>query len=451
MMSLFLYNLNQWVMKHVIHSGKTIPQMWYTKHIPGRYQYDAKILSDWRTLVLARGDRDYFYGRNSHKQIWFWQIREFGIKVREDGRIKLWSKSYSTAKKGQHYSTPNLAQIINSNVWDPNNPVVIKFLDHHGVESLEDLVAPGAAMLNIDPKATNLPPWMLNVLNTTNPNEFWGKLGKRKLAKDEKRALITAISTDPRYLAAARIATKMEIPNIRDLKPASDRLGNLHYGMRFLNSSDIGKYITFLRQVPGNRRLMFINEMFAGFTVSDTVEQVRQLRENGCEDPMPSFATVREYHEWARFMARKFHTKLEEIKPIRDKDGNELHGMEVAEGSGIFVVSPKDTHEVVEWGIQQDHCIGSYASQAASGLTILLGFTRKGEWVGHCSISADRYGLHAGEHRITQLLKKHNRRLDYNDELAIRVFLAEHGLNSEGDKFYHPDHPEAAQRNRYRW
>ncbi len=278
-------------------------------------------------------------------------------------------------------------------------------------------------------------PWMDFALGARDLAAFWTRMGRTiKLAKDEKRALVALIKHDERYMAFARMATRIQIPNIRTLtvpegKMVEDRWG---YGAqaRFQdpwsyimpNSDAVNMWMMGLRKVEPRRRVMFLQEW--GHEASDALNMLSTLRKAGDEE-LVNLTSVHAYHEYARVQVQLLKTKNREIPelkvqlPVPGIEGGgfmwskePINGYPM--GSGITVIVPEDTHTVISWGELQQHCIGSYAGDAADGRTILLGFKRDGEWVGHCSID---------QRRCTQLLARFNRSLDEKDRRVILRWL----------------------------
>ena len=96
---------------------------------------------------------------------------------------------------------------------------------------------------------------------------------------------------------------------------------------------------------------------------------------------------------------------------------------------GIQMVTPKMTHDLVEWGAVQNNCIGSYADRVYNNQTIIIGFKDvEGQWIGHAEIQNN--AAYRGFGGMTQLLGKHNQPLLEETRKPIIKFLKDE-LNVE--------------------
>lgn len=458
-MEIFIMNLMLFL---EVHFGKQVhnpPLRWWINrndnNMTPNYK-EVKILNEFNTIVFASARKTMVRAKNHNKPVYIWQREEYGVKVEPNGSVKMWSRANSGRQKAVYrkvtfqFLNDFLSAQMNTSerryMWiaefrrEMVIPLLDEFLAHHGVESLADLVIPAAGPLGVPVHSPARTPWMDFALGARTLDEFWTRLGRTiKLAKDEKRALVAAIKVDERYISFARIATRIHIPNIRTLevKPKDDGGRYMYrqdaWGYLPVNSDSVSNWIMGLRNVAPNRRIMFLNNW--NRLAVDTLNMLAQMRRAGNTD-MLNFRSVDEFHAHVTFQQRLISTPLEEIPmvngqfytpKIRDHgdhvsiitSSHPVHGQMIGD---IKVVAASDTHEVTRWGLLQDHCIGSYAMQAARGQTILLGFQRNGEWVGHCSIT---------NRRCDQLLARFNRSLEVEDARAILGWLKDHGLIDE--------------------
>lgn len=457
-MEMFIMNLMLFLECHFGKQVHNPPLRWWINRNDNNYK-EVKILNDFNTIVFARANKQSVRAKNHNKPVFIWVREEFGIKVDpEGGVVKMWSRSNHGRGKPVYRKTTfqqlkdfvvvnfEVASIPGVGIWSsryvPMIPLLDEFLTHHGVASLEQLIIPAAEPLGIGTRSMVRTPWMDFALGARTLDEFWTRLGRTvKLAKDEKRALVAAIKVDEKYIAFARIATRIQIPNIRTLEVKSvsvDRRGyrmayNDPWGWLAPDSDSVSDWIMGMRNVAPSRRIMFLNNWSR--MSGDTLNMLAQIRKAGNTDVL-NFRSVDEYHQHCIYQQRLISTPLEEIPmvngqfytpKIRDHgdhvsiitSSHPVHGQMIGD---IKVVAASDTHEVTRWGLLQDHCIGSYAMQAARGQTILLGFQRNGEWVGHCSIT---------NRRCDQLLARFNRSLEVEDARAILGWLKDHGLIDE--------------------
>jgi hypothetical protein len=479
-MDIFIYNLMLFL---EVHFGKQVhkaPARWWIDRDGGAFK-EVCIINNFNTIVFATATKDVVRARNHNKPVYIWNRSEVGIKVDPDtGKVTMWTKQ-NTLKKGAKaqyqkcnywtvltkikqfttvvYSDDDWAGTEIKSAW---TPLLDEFLAHHGVKTLDQLVVPAAeafgittengigANLNGRPSGVDRSPWMDFALGARTLEEFWLRLGRTvKLAKDEKRALVALIRHDYRYMAFARMATRISIPNIRDLTVPQPHERQTMFGRPQMvepwgwvapNSDSINKWMMGLRAVAPNRRLMFLQQW--GPEAQDTLTMLSELRRAGEVVEPLNFRLIHDYHEWATITSRLLRTKLREIPEVTYKqytpaikvvgqkgddvvqpvwEKRSVDGLEVF-NTGIRVVVPSDTHVVEAWGISQHHCIGTYAGMAADGRTKLLGFKRGDEWVGHCSID---------NRRCTQLLAKFNAQLEGKDKAAILKWMVSVNLIAE--------------------
>lgn len=439
-----------------VHFGKQInnpPLRWWIERNEGTFK-EVRIISDFNTIVFTNAAKVRVRGRHHHKPVFIINRNEIGLKVDpENGRVKMWEKRSTNRPGKDPYMTVNYSTFsqrmenFKVNVYKPEEPgnfwgrdvdysyipLLDEFLALHGVTTMEELAIPAAEALGI-PANTDYTneraPWMDHALGARNLAEFWTRMGKTvKLAKDEKRALIAMIKVNPKYMVFARIATRIHIPNIRTLTPpvADPRRGGLHGDVWFytqVNADAVNKWMMGLRKVTPNRRVMFMQDWSR-----QSVDVLNMLADQwrAGDKELVNFPSVEEYHRHLTHAARLARVVLEQIPEVKGEfwtprirhaiDNGELTVVtekrsvdRLIIGNNIEVVVPTNTHMVTEWGMTQGHCIGSYARQAARGETILLGFWRDGDWVGHCSIE---------RRRCVQLLAKFNAHLQGPDREAI--------------------------------
>lgn len=79
---------------------------------------------------------------------------------------------------------------------------------------------------------------------------------------------------------------------------------------------------------------------------------------------------------------------------------------------GYSIILPKSTHELIDWGRNMEHCIGSYTNEAVQGDSVFLGIVKDKQMIGNAQISVKNK-------RLVQIFGKRNSYLDQN---TLEVF-----------------------------
>lgn len=108
--------------------------------------------------------------------------------------------------------------------------------------------------------------------------------------------------------------------------------------------------------------------------------ELRQVRKEIREHVKNSRYNIKDVHD---YVVRESARYQEDNKALYNtKVINSWHEKEIT--SGITVVVPKYTHELVQWGTEQNNCIGSYATGAGRREYFVIGFRNSdGDWIGH--------------------------------------------------------------------
>jgi hypothetical protein len=121
-----------------------------------------------------------------------------------------------------------------------------------------------------------------------------------------------------------------------------------------------------------------------------------------------------ETHNFVIAEARKY-AQVERKTP-NTKLINSFNGKEVL--SGVILVAPKTTHDLVEWGAAQNNCIGTaYNESVANRECYIIGFKDKdtNEWIGHARLTKD--------YHVEELRGKHNAELEQAMDKNIRKWM----------------------------
>jgi hypothetical protein len=121
-----------------------------------------------------------------------------------------------------------------------------------------------------------------------------------------------------------------------------------------------------------------------------------------------------EIHNFVIAEARKYEQV--ERKTPNNKLINSFNGKEVL--PGVIFVAPKTTRDLVEWGTEQNNCIGTaYTDRVVNKDCYIIGFKDKAtnEWIGHARLDTD--------YRVQELRAKHNQDLESTMDKAIRKWM----------------------------
>lgn len=186
-------------------------------------------------------------------------------------------------------------------------------------------------------------------------------------------------------------------------------------------------------------------------TLRDIMRGITQIEEAG-EDPndilrrrMPR--SWREYHDVLHDRLRQIQRDQEAVKykamrmasdiKAKQLDGHQFTAVDKSKETQLLkLVIPKDGSEVVQWGTDMRHCIGSYASDMARGRCILFGVYTQ-------TLNGPDKLLATGEikgNRLSQLYGKYNEDIDRSLATAVRMAVASlvPGLSCGGYEFSIP-------------
>ena len=377
-----------------------------------------------------------------------WETKTIGISIRDEGP-KMWAQ-FARGKARSHFSVtwngdfeyafgllgPRNVLRLDEH-WGEKQAITERFVRDHGASSIPDLIIPSMAELSDGEddmvNYRRYSSWMLNAMSARDQRAFWNKLCPRiKLTRDEKKVILSRMP-EPMAFYVARLASLVKIPNLRDVEFGDNTL--LHVSMKEVKAD--AKH---LRMIAPHRRLAVLNAILTtpGYRMyNDTFRFINNYINGGGVVELPINArSLRELHDRfepierarARQRMEEFRTWQNEERQKRIEAGKKinekalgLNGTMIGD-SGIEVVVTDDVMTIVGWGDTQHHCIGSYARDMAEGATLLMGFRRDEEWVGHCSIQ---------QGHCTQLLAKYNASVPEADRAVILDWLVENELITE--------------------
>lgn len=153
----------------------------------------------------------------------------------------------------------------------------------------------------------------------------------------------------------------------------------------------------------------------------DTVNMLKKIKSHKVRNALRASwrrnkPTWKEFHDTVNLEFSRIKTPLQEIEgPIHQLDGHKI-------SDEIISITPKTTHDLIQWGAEYGICIGSYASEVANGFTICMGFWNpiEEEFWGFAEI---RQG------RLQQLLGRFNAQLPIKQRVAITDWLKTQKVN----------------------
>lgn len=412
----------------------------YTRTGDGEPVYirECKVVNGGKSFIIANSTRARRYNTRTGHHYYGWQKEEYIISIRDNEVKGIYKNGKMFRQMGfaEIHSTLNKGVNMYMSADDREfnrhcNDIAAQFLVMHGCEEVQDLIVPLAVEMGLgDRQFRDLMPWQTRVLQSGSHQQFWDRLcPKVKLARDEKRAILNLMMQPDMLtagLAIGRIAGTIKVPNIREL--------NVGGGNRLNTwpSADLNRLIRNLRKVAPRRRLMFLNEVFGPtpYLANDVLVMLEDMVNGGLVDRGMNCRNIQEYHDrlmpmqqqrlelrrnqfQLEYEARRAQRELEDA--MQRTEGRKINDRALGMNGTMItddielVVSDNPT-EIMRWGSEQNHCIGTYARQMEDGMTLLLGFRRGDKWIAHCSIRGKR---------VEQLLAKNNQPVAEPDRQTI--------------------------------
>lgn len=155
-------------------------------------------------------------------------------------------------------------------------------------------------------------------------------------------------------------------------------------------------------------------------TVLDTIRMFKQIKSVNLRAAIIAHVrrndmSIHDVHDFVSGELRKMRqANFKLAKTTVSRIFSQYDGKEIS--SGITLVMPKMSHDLVNWGATQNNCIGSYVMEVNAGDCSIFGFKgTDGEWIGHAQVNQGK--------KLMQLLGKHNQRLDDEKKLEIEKFF----------------------------
>lgn len=237
--------------------------------------------------------------------------------------------------------------------------------------------------------------------------------GKTLYRKDLVKAASTTTSV-------YRLMIARELRNIVPVDWIIDFLNAEHCAINHeMNKETVKSFRTLFKSLTPAQQKRYLKELadtsprkaVSSWEINDTLRMFHQLEKDYGVTFIPGQIQARgwkELHEAVRLDLRGRRYAKRDIEQVTL--AKEIAKVKFA--NGYQVIQPKDTHDLLDWGNNMHHCIGSYANDAVQGSSVFLGIMKDGTMIGNAQIKVK-------EKRLVQIFGKHNRILE---EEALQVF-----------------------------
>jgi len=228
-------------------------------------------------------------------------------------------------------------------------------------------------------------------MRSSNINDFTQKLfGKTRYRKDLVKAVANCPDPDllkNAYELRGLVPIDWIIRYLRESaeqhQPKRNRGITYHTPMKIHNLRE-----GFKKMTPAQRKSLFpaLLDMKAHtrYVVEDTMRSIDKLPEETVHTVKMKASELRRVHDELAAEVRKLREANLTI-PVSDL----AKKIKEATFDGISVVPASNTHEVIGWGRDMNHCIASYNRHAVSKERTLVGIYKDGNLIGNASFRAD--------------------------------------------------------------
>lgn len=208
--------------------------------------------------------------------------------------------------------------------------------------------------------------------------EFTRKMfGKTRYRKDLVRAV--AGTTNPHAIKNAYHVRGL-VPVDWIIKYLVSTKNKISYGVPMMTSIRPAFQNMTMNQRKAIMTALSDNTIPDNYYVEDLLDFAIQLPKETVQAIKMKPSNLYEVHNILSLEITKHKTKDVEIKQIRfAKQISEIDWTD----TGISMVPATSTHQVINWGVEMGHCIGSYASHAANGTYTLAGIYQDGKLIGN--------------------------------------------------------------------
>lgn len=248
-----------------------------------------------------------------------------------------------------------------------------------------------------------------------------------------RKDLVRAVSEAPLALASAALLLKGVVPIDWIINLLNDHKGFLVRAMPVAHRPIFRAVFKALTPAQQKR---FLNGLMSGdkgkdnvrdWIFVDTLRQFKRLKEEYNVNFAPGQITAKTWSEFHDDLTRDLSRRKVRDQPI-EKVSLAKKIDKVVLSDGYSLVLPSTTHELIDWGRNMEHCIGSYTNEAVQGDSVFLGIIKDQKMIGNAQISVKNK-------RLVQVFGKRNSYLDKNTlEMFSKALVNNKVLPEDGFK-----------------
>lgn len=237
-----------------------------------------------------------------------------------------------------------------------------------------------------------------------------------KATRAHQKALANVLKTvdDPHEVMNAVDLIRGLVPTdyLAEMMRQQFRLRN-----RMMTPNERKQIRSFLKLFRPQRIMDFMRDDTASYFLVDTARQYYRMLEDGMEFPIYRYRNLRDLHDAITLEARRFQAQWQLDAEAREIDQAWYHDVDGLVAGDIIIVTPKQAKDLIYWGVEMNHCIGSYTTDAAKGISQFLAFMKNGKMYGNMQITGGR---------VNQVFGKSNRLLPEGElvEICSKLFGA---------------------------
>lgn len=357
---------------------------------------------------------------------------------RSDVNIKEFTRSLW---RGPMFNAINQAYLLLQSIYPPKE--VLPILEYIHPETYPMNTAPGLQLYGIGQRDLKvLSAWKNEGQNIKNLlNSVYGKSGIDGLSKNSFRSLshiyllrdlkaAIDITRTFKLLPASffndinisnwsKISDKREIPYfiktfVHNNKTGISSKKIMDDILALLRTDEDGRYNTRELEYLFRDSVVMFKQIPRGRARSIVIDHIRNQK-----------LGLTDLHDYITIEALKYqgvNKKLSYPKKLK-----EFHNQQILPNITFHIA--EDTHTLAEWGGVQNNCIGTYGDRVINNSIYVVGFKdiTTGYWIGHSS-------LMPGTFEPTQLLGKHNARLEEDLDKSIRKWMKENLQNTNNTR-----------------
>lgn len=200
-----------------------------------------------------------------------------------------------------------------------------------------------------------------------------------------------------------------------------------------LNTAERMMIKPFFKALTETQKKRLFNSMYSGhyrinWAVAETLRMFGMLYRDHNVRFIPGQLEGRSWHEIHDVLMTDLEIRGAKEEPIKKvKLAKKI--AEIPASDDFALVLPETTTELITWGKEMRHCIGSYANTAVRGENVFIGIMKNGKMIGNAQINVSAKS-------VVQIFGKHNRVLDeairkeFSDTLISRNILSEQSFKN---------------------